>query len=104
MKLYIKYMVSLRCKMVVKEELKKLQLDGAIELGVVELEREITAEQREALKQSLAKSGLEIVGRTPLEAPINSDNHRYLTAKATRAGHLLNHPLAEPSKRDRVTT
>jgi AraC-like DNA-binding protein len=61
MKLYIKYMVSLRCKMVVKEELKKMQLDGAIELGVVELEREITTEQREELKQSLAKSGLELL-------------------------------------------
>jgi GTP cyclohydrolase II len=30
----------------------------------------------------------------PLEAPINSDNRRYLTAKAARAGHQLNHVLA----------
>ncbi len=61
MKLYIKYMVSLRCKMLVKEELKKLRLDGQIELGVVELEQEITVEQREKLKQNLAKSGLQLL-------------------------------------------
>jgi GTP cyclohydrolase II len=36
----------------------------------------------------------------PLEAPINSDNRRYLTAKAARAGHQLNYvltALVEPS-------
>jgi GTP cyclohydrolase II len=48
----------------------------------------------------LAKSGIEITGWKSLEAPINADNHRYLTAKAARAGHRLNHLLAlraEPS-------
>jgi GTP cyclohydrolase II len=30
----------------------------------------------------LAKSGIEITGRMPVEAPVNSDNARYLTAKA----------------------
>lgn len=39
----------------------------------------------------LAKSGIEIIGRLPVEAPINADNARYLTAKATRAGHQLGH-------------
>ena len=34
----------------------------------------------------LAKSGIEIVSRMAVEAPINADNARYLTAKATRAG------------------
>jgi GTP cyclohydrolase II len=29
----------------------------------------------------------------PLHGPINSDNRRYLTAKATRAGHKLDHIL-----------
>jgi GTP cyclohydrolase II len=50
--------------------------------------------------EGLAKSGIEVLGRRPLEAPINPDNYRYLTAKATRAGHLLDHrlpPLAKPS-------
>jgi GTP cyclohydrolase II len=39
----------------------------------------------------LAKSGIEIVSRMAVEAPINADNARYLTAKATRAGHQLGH-------------
>jgi GTP cyclohydrolase II len=38
---------------------------------------------------SLAKGGIEIAGRMPIEAPINADNRRYLTAKATRNGHHL---------------
>ena len=39
----------------------------------------------------LAKSGIEIVSRMAVEAPVNADNARYLTAKATRAGHQLGH-------------
>ena len=27
----------------------------------------------------------------PVEAPVNSDNARYVTAKAARAGHHLSH-------------
>ena len=52
----------------------------------------------------LAKSGIEITGRMALEAPINADNRRYLTAKAARAGHRLNHLVtsqAEPSDAER---
>jgi GTP cyclohydrolase II len=41
----------------------------------------------------LAKAGIEITGRMPLETPINADNHRYMEAKAVRAGHQLNHLL-----------
>ena len=38
MKLYIKYMVSLRCKMMVKEELKKMGLNYVVvDLGPVEI-------------------------------------------------------------------
>ena len=33
-------------------------------------------------------------GRIPLHGPVNADNRRYLTAKATRAGHKLDHLLA----------
>src|ERR1041384_3401621 len=62
MKLYIKYMVSLRCKMVVKEELKKLGLKYvALELGMVELLEEISQEQRDQLKINLQRSGLELL-------------------------------------------
>ena len=41
----------------------------------------------------LSKAGIEVSGRVPLQGPINSDNRRYLTAKATRAGHKLDHLL-----------
>src|SRR6478752_7532637 len=62
MKLYVKFMVSLRCKMIVKEELQKLGLKYVvIELGVVEVLEEITEEQREQLKVNLLKSGLELL-------------------------------------------
>ncbi|WP_428661728.1 helix-turn-helix domain-containing protein [Runella sp.] len=62
MKLYIKYMVSLRCKMVVEATLKKLRLPyKTIELGTVELLEEITPAQREALKEQLLPSGLELL-------------------------------------------
>ena len=62
MHLYIKYMVSLRCKMVVKEELKKLGLRHAIvDLGAVEIMEDITPEQRQQLKTNLLRSGLELL-------------------------------------------
>lgn len=62
MKLYIKYMVSLRCKMLVKEELEKLGIHHAIiDLGVTELAENLTAEQRSGLKAALLKSGLELM-------------------------------------------
>lgn len=62
MKLYIKYMVSLRCKMMVKEELKKLGLRYVVvELGMVEILEDITQEQREQLKENLLWSGLELL-------------------------------------------
>ena len=62
MKLYIKYMVSLRCKMMVKEELKKMGLNYVIvDLGMVEILEDITEEQREQLSKNLMKSGLELL-------------------------------------------
>ncbi|WP_375581259.1 AraC family transcriptional regulator [Marivirga tractuosa] len=61
-KLYIKYMVSLRCKMMVKEELNKLGLNCVIlNLGMVEILEDITESQREELKENLKKSGLELM-------------------------------------------
>ena len=62
MKFYIKYMVSLRCKMMVKAELKKLGLHFVIvDLGMVEILEDITTQQREELKKNLLKSGLELL-------------------------------------------
>jgi GTP cyclohydrolase II len=49
----------------------------------------------------LTRAGIEVCGRIPLQGPVNSDNRRYLTAKATRAGHKLDHllaSLAEPAE------
>lgn len=62
MRLYIKYMVSLRCKLMVKAELKKLGLHFVIvELGMIEILENITVEQRKRLKENLWKSGLELL-------------------------------------------
>jgi AraC-like DNA-binding protein len=55
-------MVSIRCKMVVKEELKKLGLHFMnVDLGTVEVMENITQQQRDQLKSSLHKSGLELM-------------------------------------------
>ena len=55
-------MVSLRCKMMVKEELKKLRLQYVVvELGMVEILEDISEEQREQLKENLLRSGLELI-------------------------------------------
>ncbi|MGA8853456.1 MAG: AraC family transcriptional regulator [Christiangramia sp.] len=62
MVLYIKYMVSLRCKMVVKEELKKLGLHYvSIDLGTVEILEEISSFQKKELEQNLLRFGLELL-------------------------------------------
>jgi len=62
MKLYIKYMVSLRCKMIVKEALEKLGLhETALDLGLVEILEDITPQQRQLLKEHLGRSGLELL-------------------------------------------
>jgi GTP cyclohydrolase II len=43
--------------------------------------------------EGLAQAGIDVSGRVPLQGPINPDNRRYLTAKAKRAGHQLDHLL-----------
>ncbi len=62
LKLHIKYMVSNRCKMAVKEDLKKLGLHFIIvDLGEVEIMENISAEQRNQIKIALLKSGFELM-------------------------------------------
>jgi AraC-like DNA-binding protein len=62
MKLYIKYMVSRRCKIKVEEELDKLKLHhGMIDLGEVEIKETITPEQLKQLQIALSISGLELM-------------------------------------------
>jgi len=55
-------MVSVRCTMIVKQELFKLGLHFIIvELGEVEIMENISAEQREQVKIALLSSGLELM-------------------------------------------
>src|ERR1043165_7739959 len=62
MKLYIRYMVSIRCKMVVKDELTKLGLHfKRVDLGQADIIENLTEDQRKQLKNRLLKSGLELM-------------------------------------------
>jgi AraC-like DNA-binding protein len=62
MKLFIKYMVSNRCKIVVKEILKEMNLHFVlVDLGEVEIMENLTPEQHELLKKELLESGLELI-------------------------------------------
>lgn len=55
-------MVSLRCKLLVEQELNKSEIKFVqINLGMVELEEDITPLQREELKTNLLKAGLELL-------------------------------------------
>lgn len=62
MKLYIKNMVCIRCKMVVKGELTKLGLKYTnVELGEAEMVDDISPAQREQVRAALLRSGLELM-------------------------------------------
>lgn len=62
MVLYIKYMVSLRCKLLVKDELKRIGLHYVIvDLGRIEILEDITSRKFQELKENLALSGLELL-------------------------------------------
>src|SRR5688572_23014935 len=62
LKLFIKYMVSIRCKLAVKEELKKLGLHFiVVDLGEVEIMEDLTLEQQHLLQAGLISSGLELM-------------------------------------------
>lgn len=55
-------MVSLRCKMFVTEELRKLDIQyDSVDLGMVKLSEKITINQHDRLKDNLLKSGLELL-------------------------------------------
>ena len=62
MRLYIKYMVSLRCKLIVKDELIRLGIKYlTIDLGMVETSEMLSATQHELLRENLLKYGLELL-------------------------------------------
>ncbi|OPC05300.1 AraC family transcriptional regulator [Elizabethkingia ursingii] len=55
-------MVSLRCKMVVHQELENLGIKNAVvDLGMVELWDDISLSQRAMLRENLLKTGLELL-------------------------------------------
>jgi AraC-like DNA-binding protein len=54
-------MVSNRCKMLVREELKNLGLHFIVDMGVADIMEDITPEQREQLRSALLRSGLELM-------------------------------------------
>ncbi len=62
MKLYVRNMVCIRCKMIVKQELKKLSLHCVIvELGEIEVLETISPCQLKALDTALLKYGLALM-------------------------------------------
>jgi AraC-like DNA-binding protein len=62
LKLYIKNMVCIRCKMVVKSELEKLGLHfSTVELGEVEITDKISKDQLDNLSVALKLTGLELM-------------------------------------------
>lgn len=62
LKLFIKYMVSNRCKIAVKEALKKLGLHYiVVDLGEVEIMEDINEEEREQIRIALHFLGLELM-------------------------------------------
>ncbi len=55
-------MVSLRCKMLVSDEIKKLGVSSAsVELGVVEFQEDLSEKQLEKFRENLKKAGLELL-------------------------------------------
>ncbi|MBP1619216.1 MAG: AraC family transcriptional regulator [Bacteroidetes bacterium] len=62
MKIFIKYMVSRRCIMMVKQNLQEFGISySSVELGVIETVEKISHEQREQLAKTLLESGLELM-------------------------------------------
>ena len=62
MKLYIKNMVCIRCKMIVKEELAKLGIEyTSVELGEVDINTPLTSELHDELKKRLTEFGLDLI-------------------------------------------
>jgi AraC-like DNA-binding protein len=62
MKLYIKYMVSVRCKTAVQDKLDKLGLHyGTVDLGEVVFKQSITSQQQDQLKDELQQLGVELL-------------------------------------------
>ena len=89
MKLYIKNMVCIRCKMVVKQQVTKLSLHYlTVELGEVEIVEKISSAQLMEFKIALLKFGLELM----------DDKKSILIEKIKKVIVELVHYADEPTK------
>jgi AraC-like DNA-binding protein len=62
MKIYVKYMVSLRCKLLVRSELERLEIGySTIDLGEIQLTKPVSSAALEHLKVALSRFGLELL-------------------------------------------
>lgn len=60
--LYVKYMVSLRCKIVVQQELQRMGLHYVkVDLGIIEISETINDSQKQELEKNLKRYGLELL-------------------------------------------
>ena len=62
---------------------------AALMMRALDYTRIVLLTNNPAKLDGLAKAGIEITARVPLEAPITPHNKRYLTTKAVRSGHKL---------------
>jgi AraC-like DNA-binding protein len=89
MKLYIKNMVCIRCKMIVKQELKKLSVQAIkVDLGEIEVMEIISSAQLTAFKLNLRKYGLVLL----------DDKKSILIERIKKVIVELIHYTEEPSK------
>jgi len=71
-------MVSLRCKIVVKDALDNLGLHPImIDMGIVEIAEELSESQREKLKKVLLFSGLELMDDKKIDAHRENKKRHY---------------------------
>ena len=56
-------------------------------LRILNCTRIVLLTNNPAKLEGLTKAGIEITSRMSLDAPVNADNLRYMTAKAARAEH-----------------
>lgn len=62
MTIYIQYMVSIRCKLLVKSELDRLGITyNKVEIGEIDFDNSLRIEQYARLKAALQKSGLVLI-------------------------------------------
>jgi AraC-like DNA-binding protein len=89
MKIYLKNMLSSRCKMALKKELKKLGISyRTIDLGVVETNYDVSVGKLELLSSDLLQIGLEVI----------HDKKEIISEKVANAIIRLVHYSDEPVK------